>query len=551
TLLDDYHFNGAGWLNDKLHGYFITEHEGYKLKILPIMESLRYTMPALKPPDVIDYIKKTGMDAGGGMRIAMGDIEKFGVWPKSYKIIYEDGWLHAFFQELSERQKKSDVMTIKFSDYIKQFPSDGNIYIPSGSYSEMGRWSMPYESGTQFWPVLDEVKNTAPDRKSPWMHFVRGGFFRNMLVKYPESNSMHKKMLKLSRDIKEFEEHPDFQKMQKHLFRGQCNCAYWHGVFGGVYIKHLRQALFHELLQCEKLLHQAQGGGISICQDDTIFYGQNEIQATSDRYSIHLHPVIGANVSEFSEFRTCHNMGFVMRRRREVYHNVVSETTLTKEDKSPSREDSKIPEKQAIIDWYDRSSFIMHFFHPDTKINDLKKCTYGEQGDFINQEFDLTVDSDKKKITCVRNGHVWQREGALGIRVTKIFEFPESDEFVFKWTIENTSDTIAHLVPGIEMNILPSNEQTSKFRIAEKEVSCSGLFEGKGNEVILDDKEYNLKMKYSCGEEYRIWSFPVNSVCRFETGFTDVFQGVSLTFLKTVNLKPGAGVSGIMKIIAE
>ena len=35
------------------------------------------------------------------------------------------------------------------------------------------------------------------------------------------------------------------------LWAGQCNCAYWHGVFGGLYLPHLRQALYRELLSAE------------------------------------------------------------------------------------------------------------------------------------------------------------------------------------------------------------------------------------------------------------------------------------------------------------
>ena len=35
------------------------------------------------------------------------------------------------------------------------------------------------------------------------------------------------------------------------LFRGQCNCAYWHGVFGGVYLFHIRAANYANLLDAE------------------------------------------------------------------------------------------------------------------------------------------------------------------------------------------------------------------------------------------------------------------------------------------------------------
>ena len=29
------------------------------------------------------------------------------------------------------------------------------------------------------------------------------------------------------------------------LYRGQCNCGYWHGAFGGIYLPHLRNAVYN------------------------------------------------------------------------------------------------------------------------------------------------------------------------------------------------------------------------------------------------------------------------------------------------------------------
>ena len=36
------------------------------------------------------------------------------------------------------------------------------------------------------------------------------------------------------------------------LYRGQCNCAYWHGVFGGLYMPFLRFAIYEQLLKAEE-----------------------------------------------------------------------------------------------------------------------------------------------------------------------------------------------------------------------------------------------------------------------------------------------------------
>ena len=40
--------------------------------------------------------------------------------------------------------------------------------------------------------------------------------------------------------------------MIDHLYRSQCNDAYWHGVFGGLYLNHLREAAYSNLLRAER-----------------------------------------------------------------------------------------------------------------------------------------------------------------------------------------------------------------------------------------------------------------------------------------------------------
>src|SRR3977135_936063 len=45
----------------------------------------------------------------------------------------------------------------------------------------------------------------------------------------------------------------DRAKATTHLLRAQCNDAYWHGIFGGLYAPHLRTALWRELIQAETL----------------------------------------------------------------------------------------------------------------------------------------------------------------------------------------------------------------------------------------------------------------------------------------------------------
>ncbi|MCD6311682.1 MAG: DUF1926 domain-containing protein, partial [Elusimicrobia bacterium] len=501
TLLDDTHFHAAGWMDDKLHGYYTSEHEGFKLNIFPILESLRYRMPYAAPDEVISFIKKIGNEAGGGVKIMMDDVEKFGVWHGSYEHVYVNKWLRNFFKALVKAQGDGDFSTTGFSRYMDSYPSDGLIYLPCSSYSEMGRWSMPYDTGLKYSPVLNKVKAAPANKREDWMGFIRGGFFRNMLVKYPESNMMHKKMLYLSRAIGFYRDYPEFKKMQRHLFRAQCNCAYWHGIFGGIYMRHLRSAIFHELLQCQKILHRISGGGIKINNSGAGYSGYSEIQVCNGRYCLRILPELGAAVSELSQYKSCHNMGFVLRRRREVYHEDLKTAVPAEADKAVK--------KDIFYDWYDRCSFITHFFQKGVQLRDFSKCSYGEQGDFVNQVFKRSSESASGELGFVRAGHVWCGDYFANVTVEKTFSLRENFTLVCNCRIKNNSNRSIHFYTGTEMNLSPSSTKSAVFLINGKEEKCDAFFDGRADKVLLSDKKYGVEMEFSYSSSANIWMFPV------------------------------------------
>ena len=87
--------------------------------------------------------------------------------------------------------------------------------------------------------------------------FVRGGFWRGFLRKYEEANHLHKKMLYVSHKIAALpagdSPAPTAEEAQDNLWQGQCNCAYWHGLFGGLYLSNLRHTLYEHLIRADRL----------------------------------------------------------------------------------------------------------------------------------------------------------------------------------------------------------------------------------------------------------------------------------------------------------
>ena len=93
------------------------------------------------------------------------------------------------------------------------------------------------------------------------VRFTRGGFWRNFSVRYPETNEMYARMIDVSNTLAALQAgdrvEPDRRELldeaQRHLYRSQCNCSYWHGAFGGLYLPHLRNAVYRELILADTL----------------------------------------------------------------------------------------------------------------------------------------------------------------------------------------------------------------------------------------------------------------------------------------------------------
>ena len=199
TLLDDYHFRGAGLEEDQLHNFYLSEDEGRLLKIFPGSERLRYTIPFREPHETIDYLRHVAERHPGSAVVFGDDGEKFGTWPGTKKHVYDDGWLRRFFDTLLENADWLKVSTL--AEVVDNVPPAGSIYLPDASYREMTEWALPTDRQMVL-SHLTHAKESDPD----WpqlKQFLRGGFWRNFRVKYPESNEMYARMLLVSNRLDE------------------------------------------------------------------------------------------------------------------------------------------------------------------------------------------------------------------------------------------------------------------------------------------------------------------------------------------------------------
>ena len=229
TVLDDFHFLAAGWPAESLTGYFLTEADGQVLRVFPGSERLRYLTPFAEPQETINYAREVAKSHPGAVLVFGDDGEKFGTWPDTHAHVYQHGWLRRFFEALVENQEWLKVSTL--AEAVTDRPPLGKIYLPECSYREMTEWALP-AAQQQNYHHLQEATQHHPLGLA-MRRFLRAGNWRNFKVKYSEANEMYARMLQVSRKLlsaaNRSADSDALALARDHLYRGQCNCAYWHG----------------------------------------------------------------------------------------------------------------------------------------------------------------------------------------------------------------------------------------------------------------------------------------------------------------------------------
>jgi hypothetical protein len=319
VLVDDRHFALAGLDPDALGGWYLTEEQGSVVGVVPISQPLRYRIPFAAPEATVEYL--TARRGRVSAVTVVDDGEKFGVWPGTHRHVYEEGWLDRFFDRLLDLDW---LRLATLAELVDGEAAAGPVYLPTASYREMGDWALPVQAGREL-RAARRALGSLPDGER-WQGWLRGGFWRAFLVKYPEVADLYWKMLRLSHALaRQAERTPDDPRLgaaRVALWRGQANDAYWHGVFGGCYLPHLRRALKQALLEAEARLGELAGApAVGWLRGDLNGDGREEIVLRTADLTVTLHPESGGVLTEIASLAHRLDIADVLARRPEPYHD--------------------------------------------------------------------------------------------------------------------------------------------------------------------------------------------------------------------------------------
>jgi hypothetical protein len=562
TILDDAHFKYSGLTDDQLHGYYLTEEEGETIALFPISRYLRYAIPFRPVEETIDHLHELADENGQVLAIYADDGEKFGVWPGTHKSCYTENWLQRFFAALSDDSDR--IRMLHFREVLDTLPALGRVYLPTASYTEMNEWALPAAAIRKYEEFREKLKSSQLDDE--YGQFVRGGFWRNFLAKYPETNNMHKRMLRVSDAISELRTgsdkcSADLSEAEDYLWRGQCNCPYWHGVFGGMYLPHIRAAIYQNLIMAEKTIDKItrkKEHWTEITETDFDRDGREELIVESSNLNFFFKPSSGATLFELDYKAANLNLIDCITRQEEGYHCKIKATgektgeadeTVSIHDTFTSKERGL--EKLLSYDWYRRGCFIDHFFGVDVQPDQFVTAVYPEEGDFVNQPY--TVDYEKiggdSVVRFARDGAVWCDGRHAAVRVEKQFVIQAAKpEIEVQYHLTNNDQSPVNLHFGVEFNFgfpnltsdnvsytiggeIPARLKRVHRISSQDDVSEFGLL----------NSEDNFKLDILLQKKSTLWRMPIYSVSLSEEGFEKVQQGICVLPSWKLHLMPDEG----------
>ena len=560
TIVDDSHFKYSGLTDEELLGYYLTEDEAHLLALFSSSKFLRYSIPFKEPEETIKYFKKIASEEGKNLIVYGDDGEKFGVWPQTYEHCFKDRWIERFFDQIERNADWIEMIHLK--DALDLLPSKGRVYLPAASYHEMMQWALPPRAFVEYGEFEHILKEqNLYERFSP---FVRGSFWRNFLAKYPEANNMHKKMLKLSQKISEIENQKrksktKLEKAKDFLWRGQCNCPYWHGVFGGLYLPHLRSAVYKNLIEAEKLVDELTHTTKNWVNHQVFDFdkdGTEELLVHTPILGLYFSLSSGGSLFELDFKPKSANLLDTLTRREEGYHKKLLEGQENQQsgqnDQVASIHDlvltkEKGLEKFLTYDWYRRSSLIDHFLGEGTKLEDFSACRYPEQGDFVNQPYLYKVESGEKgfDLTLYRDGFVWIGDKRAPITVAKKISLAaRGSELDISYLLVNNYPARVNLWFGIEFGFaIFWHEDEKSFcyvkdhQVKAKELAMTGNTQ-RCPEFGIKDDHLKLDINFKLDRQSQLWSFPIYTVSLSEEGFEKVQQSLVIFPNWKISLEP-------------
>jgi alpha-amylase len=346
------------------------------------------------------------------------------------------------------------------------------------------------------------------------------------------------------------------------LYRAQCNCSYWHGAFGGIYLPHLRNAVYNHLIAADNLLNQEAGKQapwVEAAVRDYNLDARQEVYLSNDKLAMLLAPARGGQLYELDVRTICLNLLATLTRRPEAYHQKVLAGANQADGQVASIHDRVVFKQEGLdqrvqYDSHARKSLLDHFFDEDVTLGDVAASRAMERGDFLTGVYEARVRRTPERVQLVlaRQGNAWR----VPFSITKTITLEAGSScFEVHYQLEGLPpDRTFHF--GVELNFaaLPAGASDRYFRDAHHNRmghlgSRLDLYDA--NDLGMVDEYLGIDASLHTSRPSRIWTFPIETVSQSEAGFELVHQSIALIPHWIVKADPAGNWSVTLTFTAD
>jgi len=547
ACLDDSHFAHAGMDLEALGPYYLAEDQGRTIGVFPASERLRYLIPFGRVEEVVEELRKRRPPEGLSLVVYADDGEKFGLWPGTNKHVYTDGWLSRFHAALAAEGDWLEPVTL--ADAFDRLAPAGLAYLGDDSYREMTEWVLPAPAQAEFLRLAKELAGDG--RFGRIRRFIRGGTWRAFKAKYAELTRMYARMLRVSDQLQALPAKSSAAaRARRELYQSQCNCAWWHGVFGGLYLAHLRGAVWKHLLAAERVGRAASRKRPTPVEfADFDLDGGQEARLLTDRFSAFVAPERGGHVFEMDLVAADQNLTDTLTRRYEAYHEDVKEALLRaaqgRTDGQVSIHDLQRVATQEHADHlvYDREvreSLVDHLAVGDWQVEELWRAGLPGDDGFRAGPYEVADGPAAGRrgrkpaaLRMVRSGPV---RGLGQLELAKTVRIPEGrSALAAGYRLANQGSEPLEFVLAVEFNLGPDFRIPAGGQPRGPEVT----FYPEASTLALPCPDRRLAGRLSApGAAVAAWQ--VKTVSQSEKDYEIGIQGLCLVVWWPVRLAPGA-----------
>jgi alpha-amylase len=327
------------------------------------------------------------------------------------------------------------------------------------------------------------------------------------------------------------------ERAKKHLHMAQSGCVYWHGVFGGFYLNHLREGIYRHLINAENVLDtldKTENISKYMIDDKPI------IRLDNKDLSIHVDVEKRAEIIEIDDKLKAFNLINTISRKKEVYHNNIKGTSFFKKlDVKRKIEQKqffniydflglkdKVIKKALVYDSGNKGAFIDHFIFGRYTLQDMVYAKDKNIKELSEMPYEIIKgkEYDSSFIEMSKTEDVKERDIQFGIK--KRISLDKDDGFAVSYSLRNLSSKKVQGFFATELNLSMYNESLSQERVFKNT-----------DTLILDDQWSSMQIKIKTDSPVEIWTVPIYTVNGSEGGLGRTYQYLKMLFKKKVCLK--------------